>query len=99
MDFRHSRIRFSPGARKASPDGSGEAAGSDEPVGEIYVVGVDPGAQGLGLGGALTRLGIAHLADRGLRRVILYTDGDNTVAIRTYTRVGFERTGVDVQFG
>jgi mycothiol synthase len=75
------------------------AEGDDEPVGEIYVVGVDPGAQGLGLGGALTRLGLAHLAGRGLRRVILYTDADNTVAIRTYTRVGFVRTGVDVQFG
>jgi len=75
------------------------ADGHDESVGEIYVVGVDPGAQGLGLGGALTRLGIAHLADRGLRRVILYTDGDNAVAIRTYTGVGFVRTGVDVQFG
>ncbi len=76
------------------------AEGDDgEPVGEIYVVGVDPGAQGLGLGGALTRLGLAHLAGRGLRRVILYTDADNTVAVRTYTRVGFVRTGVDVQFG
>ncbi|WP_298459203.1 mycothiol synthase [uncultured Cellulomonas sp.] len=70
-----------------------------EPVGEIYVVGVDPDAQGLGLGGALTRLGLAHLAARGLRRVMLYTDADNTVAVRTYTRAGFERTGVDVQFG
>ena len=68
-------------------------------VGEIYVVGVDPGAQGLGLGGALTRLGLAHLAGRGLREVMLYTDADNTVAVRTYARVGFERTGVDVQFG
>jgi mycothiol synthase len=75
------------------------ADGTHEPVGEIYVVGVDPGAQGLGLGGALTRLGIAHLADRGLRRVILYTDADNTVAVRTYTGIGFVRTGVDVQFG
>jgi mycothiol synthase len=79
------------------PDDEDPDAG--EAVGEIYVVGVDPGAQGLGLGGALTRLGLAHLAARGLRRVILYTDGDNDVAIRTYTRVGFERTGIDVQFG
>ncbi len=75
------------------------ADGHEEPTGEIYVVGVDPGAQGLGLGGALTRLGLAHLAGRGLHRVLLYTDGDNDVAIRTYTRVGFERAGVDVQFG
>lgn len=75
------------------------ADGVAEPVGEIYVVGVDPGAQGLGLGGALTRIGLAHLAGRGLRRVMLYTDADNTVAVRTYTGAGFVRTGVDVQFG
>jgi mycothiol synthase len=73
--------------------------GDAGPVGEIYVVGVDPDAQGLGLGGALTRLGLRHLAGRGLRQVMLYTDGDNEVAIRTYTRVGFVRTAVDVQYG
>ena len=75
------------------------AEGVAEPVGEIYVVGVDPDAQGLGLGGALTRLGLAYLAARGLRQVILYTDADNAVAIRTYAGVGFVRTAVDVQFG
>jgi mycothiol synthase len=63
------------------------------------VVGVDPDAQGLGLGSALTRLGLAHLSSRGLRRVMLYTDADNTVAVRTYTRAGFVRSAVDVQFG
>jgi mycothiol synthase len=75
------------------------ADGDAGPVGEIYVVGVDPDAQGLGLGGALTRLGLAHLASRGLRRVMLYTDADNTVAVRTYTRAGFVRSAVDVQLG
>jgi mycothiol synthase len=69
------------------------------PVGEIYVVGVDPDAQGLGLGGALTERGLDHLTDRGLRRAILYTDADNEIAIRAYTRAGFVRMGVDVQFG
>ncbi len=75
------------------------ADGAAEPVGEIYVVGVDPDAQGLGLGSALTRLGLDHLVGRGLRRVMLYTDADNTVAVRTYTGAGFVRTGVDVQYG
>lgn len=68
-------------------------------VGEIYVVGVDPDAQGLGLGGALTDLGLAHLAARGLHEVILYTEADNEVAIRTYRRAGFEPSAVDVMFG
>ncbi|GAA2721985.1 mycothiol synthase [Cellulomonas aerilata] len=76
-----------------------DGADGTDAAGEIYVVGVDPDAQGLGLGGALTGLGVAHLASRGLPRVILYTDADNTVAVRTYTRAGFVRSAVDVQFG
>ncbi|UJP39967.1 mycothiol synthase [Cellulomonas palmilytica] len=70
-----------------------------EPVGEIYVVGVDPDAQGLGLGGALTDLGLTHLTVAGLREVILYTEAANEVAIRTYRRAGFTRSAVDVMFG
>ncbi|MGV8968647.1 MAG: mycothiol synthase [Cellulomonas sp.] len=75
------------------------AEGTRPAAGEIYVVGVDPDAQGLGLGGALIRAGLDHLADRGLERAILYCDADNAVAIRSYNRVGFVRAGVDVQFG
>ncbi|GHS89645.1 mycothiol acetyltransferase [Actinomycetota bacterium] len=72
----------------------------DEPgPGEIYALGIDPDAQGLGLGRALTALDLAHLAGRGVRTVILYTEGDNTVAIRTYTRAGFVRSAVDVMYG
>lgn len=68
-------------------------------AGEIYVVGVDPDAQGLGLGGALIRRGLEHLAGRGLGTAILYCDGDNEIALRAYARLGFTRAGVDVQFG
>jgi mycothiol synthase len=70
-----------------------------DPVGEIYVVGVDPDAQGLGLGRALTAAGLNHLAGRGLTAAILYTEADNEVAIRTYRRAGFERSSSDVMFG
>ncbi len=31
-------------------------------LGEVYVVGVDPAAQGSGLGGLLTAVGVAYLA-------------------------------------
>ena len=75
-------------------------ARDDAPAeGEIYVVGVDPDAQGLGLGRALTRVALDHLAARGLGRVLLYTEGDNVAAIRTYERAGFRRADTVVMFG
>ncbi|WP_265520307.1 mycothiol synthase [Oerskovia flava] len=70
--------------------------GSSE--GEIYVVGVDPDAQGAGLGKVLTAVGLAHLAGRGLDRAVLYVDGDNAAALRTYERAGFGRLAADVQY-
>ena len=66
-------------------------------VGEIYALGVDPSAQGLRLGTALTAAGLARLHDLGVEVVELYTEGDNTVAIRTYTAAGFTRATADVQ--
>jgi mycothiol synthase len=69
-----------------------------DPLGEVYVVGVDPDAQGRGLGRALTLAGLHHLAGRGLRTVILYVEGDNAAAVATYRRLGFERDAVDVSY-
>ncbi|MFQ6171473.1 mycothiol synthase [Oryzobacter sp. R7] len=66
--------------------------------GEVYVVGVDPGHQGRGLGGPLTALGLAHLARLGLGEVELYVDGENTAARRTYARLGFTDAAVDGQY-
>lgn len=73
---------------------------SDEqpPVGEVYVVGIDPAAQGRGLGRLLTLAGLHHLRDRGLGEVLLYTEADNTAAVRTYTRLGFTVAHVDVAY-
>ena len=67
-------------------------------TGEVYVVGVDPAHQGRGLGGPVTRLGLAHLARQGLAEVELYVDGDNTAARRTYDRLGFTDAAVDGQY-
>jgi mycothiol synthase len=69
-----------------------------EPLGEVYIVGVDPSEQGRGLGPALTLLGMHHLRDRGLREVLLYVDEDNTNAIGVYERLGFTRHATDVCF-
>ena len=66
--------------------------------GEVYVVGVDPAYQGLGLGRAVTVLGLAHLRARGLAEAMLYVDADNSAAVATYSRLGFARFAVDVMY-
>jgi len=68
------------------------------PIGEVYVVGVDPGQQGGGLGRALTLTGLAYLRDRDLADVLLYVDEDNTAAVRMYTALGFDRWSTDVMY-
>jgi mycothiol synthase len=70
----------------------------DEAIGEVYVLGIDPGAQGGGLGRALTDVGLAHLRGRGLRDVLLYVEGDNVPAVRLYENRGFTRHAVDVSW-
>ncbi len=68
------------------------------PIGEVYVVGIDPGQQGGGLGRALTLAGLAHLQRLGLAQVMLYVDESNTPAIRMYTSLGFTRWSTDVMY-
>ncbi|MFF0546167.1 mycothiol synthase [Nocardia thailandica] len=68
------------------------------PVGEVYVVGVDPAAQGRGLGRLLTLAGLRHLRERGLGTVLLYTEADNAAAVRTYTHLGFATAHIDVAY-
>lgn len=69
------------------------------PVGEVYAVGVHPGAQGLGLGKALTLTGLQHLREEGLAEVMLYVDGDNAAGLGLYERLGFTTSRVDVMYG
>ena len=69
------------------------------PIGEVYVLGVDPAAQGMRLGSVLLVAGLQHLAQRGIRTVLLYVDESNQTAVRLYQKAGFETFAVDVQWG
>lgn len=68
------------------------------PIGEVYVVGVDPDERGTGVGRALTVLGLCHLRARGLGEVMLYVDESNTAAIRLYESLGFNHWDTDVMY-
>ena len=74
----------------------------NERLGEVYVVGVDPAAQGRGIGATLTLIGLHHLADRlsgdSQPTVMLYVEADNSAAVNTYRRLGFEVFGIDVAY-
>jgi len=74
---------------KVHPDG----------LGEVYVLGIAPDAQGLGLGSALLVRGLRHLRDvRGCPAVLLYVDGDNPGALHLYERDGFTKYDLDIQW-
>ena len=69
-----------------------------DPIGEVYVLGIDPDANGMGLGTALTATGLRYLRERGLGQVMLYVDETNTRAVGLYQRHGFVRWTTDVCF-
>ncbi|MGW5196398.1 mycothiol synthase [Streptomyces spiralis] len=69
-----------------------------EGLGEVYVLGVRPGAQGGGLGKALTLIGLHHLAAQGLPTAMLYVDADNKAAVSVYERLGFTTYETDLMY-
>ena len=68
------------------------------PVGEVYVLALDPRVQGRGWARPLLRAGLEHLRQRGCREVILYVDDSNVGARRLYLREGFRDDRLDILY-
>ncbi|MEL7158543.1 MAG: mycothiol synthase, partial [Actinomycetota bacterium] len=66
-----------------------EPGATSTPLGEIYVIGVDPDFHGRGKGGPMTAAGLTWLYDQGLTTGMLYVEANNEPAVRTYERLGF----------
>ncbi|WP_436697952.1 mycothiol synthase [Nocardioides sp. BYT-33-1] len=92
---------FDPAGLLLAVDDDGELLGfhwtkqHDASLGEVYVVGIAPAAQGRGLGRVLTIAGLHHLAARGVSEVLLYVESDNTPARRLYEALGFRHAAAD----
>lgn len=70
----------------------------DDELWEVYVIGVDPDAHGGGIGKGLLRVGLRHMADAGARRVVLYVEGDQEIAVGLYRAHGFRIANKDVMY-
>lgn len=64
---------------------------ADSVEGEIYMVAVDPDAQGAGVGTQLTLAAVEQLREAGKRAVVVGTGGDpgHAAARATYQKAGF----------
>lgn len=64
---------------------------SEDSMGEIYMVAVDPDFQGQGIGTALTKFALSWLKDAGMSVAMVETGGDpgHAPARHTYEKLGF----------
>ncbi len=76
-----------------APDGH-----QHDPMGEIYVLAVDPDTRIPGLGRALSLVGLNYLRSLGLTQAMLYVDANNSRAISLYEGLGFVHWDTDVLY-
>jgi len=69
-----------------------------DPIGEIYVMGVDPESQGQGIGKEVTLAGLHFMQDQGIFSAMLYVDAANEAALTLYRSLGFTEWGRDVLY-
>jgi mycothiol synthase len=62
---------------------------NQEPVGELYVVGVDPDQTHKGIGRAVSIAALNYLTNKGLKQSMLYADADNQNGLALYASLGF----------
>jgi mycothiol synthase len=60
-----------------------------DPIGELYVIGVDPSESGKGIGKAVCTEGLIYLKEKGIKQSILYVDDDNEAGKGLYKTLGF----------
>ena len=60
-----------------------------DPVGELYVIGVDPEEHSKGIGKTVCNEGLIYLRSKGIKESILYVDADNEAGKGLYTSLGF----------
>lgn len=70
----------------------------EDGLGEVYVLGVDPDAQGMRLARPLLVAGLEWLRSAGVSTVMLYVDGANTRAVALYEKLGFTPWTSDVTY-
>lgn len=103
LDARRTEPWFDAGDFLLARDDRGTLVGScwlkvEGGEGEIYVLGVDPGRAGAGIGRSLLAAGLDRLRARRADEVTLYVEADNVSAVGLYRSEGFVDAAVDVHY-
>jgi len=62
---------------------------NQDPIGELYVIGVHPDHAHKGIGRAVSITALNYLVTKGLKQSMLYVDADNEKGLALYKSLGF----------
>jgi mycothiol synthase len=63
---------------------------NQEPIGELYVLGVESDSQTKGVGRSLALTALSYLRQKGLMEAMLHVDLENYSALKLYESLGFK---------